>query len=76
MDIRIGVTYTPKEVAVELGDEADVDELRNRVEAALSGTDDVLWLQDRKGRHIAVPADKISYVEIGSAESDRPIGFG
>lgn len=76
MDIRIGVTYTPKEVAVELDDDADTAELKARVEAALSGSDQVLWLQDRKGRQIAVPADKISYVEIGSPESDRPIGFG
>lgn len=76
MDIRIGVTYTPKEVAVELDDNADTSELRARVDAALSGADKVLWLEDRKGRHIAVPADKISYVEIGSAEADRPIGFG
>lgn len=76
MDIRIGVTYTPKEVAVELGEDADPKTLKEKVEAALSGTDKVLWLEDRKGRHIAVPADKISYVEIGSAEADRPIGFG
>ena len=76
MDIRIGVTYTPKEVAVELGEDADPKTLKEKVEAALSGDDKVLWLEDRKGRHIAVPADKISYVEIGSAEADRPIGFG
>ena len=76
MDIRIGVTYTPKEVTVELADDADAATVRSSVEAALSGDEKVLWLEDRKGRHIAVPADKISYVEIGSAESDRPIGFG
>ncbi len=76
MDIRIGVTYTPKEVTVELADDADTAAIRSSVEAALGGDEKVLWLEDRKGRHIAVPADKISYVEIGSAESDRPIGFG
>jgi len=76
MDIRIGVTYTAKEVTVELPDDADTDAIRSSVEAALGGDEKVLWLEDRQGRHVAVPADKISYVEIGSAESDRPIGFG
>lgn len=75
MEIRIGVTYTPKEVTVELAEDADTAAVRAQVEGALSGAESVLWLEDRKGRHIAVPADKISYVEIGSAE-DRPIGFG
>lgn len=76
MDIRIGVTYTPKEVTVELADNVDVDEIRSKVEAALGGAEPVLWLEDKKGRHVAVPSEKISYVEIGSPQSDRPIGFG
>lgn len=75
MDIRIGVTYTPKEVTVELADEMDVATVKGKVEAALDGSEPVLWLEDKKGRHVAVPSEKISYVEIGSAE-DRPIGFG
>jgi hypothetical protein len=76
VDIRIGVTYTPKEVAVELSDDAKVDDVKALVSAALDGTSAVLWLEDRKGRQIAVPSDKISYVEIGSQDGDRPIGFG
>ena len=75
MEIRIGVTYTTKEVTVELDDDADAEALRAQVESALSGSAAVLWLEDRQGRQIAVPADKISYVEIGTKE-DRPIGFG
>jgi hypothetical protein len=35
-----------------------------------------LWITDKKGRDIAVPAAKIAYVEIGSADADRRIGFG
>jgi hypothetical protein len=76
MDIRIGVTHSPRELNLELADDTDRDDLRTRVEAALTGALDVLWLTDRKAREVAVPAAKIAYVEIGSADSDRRIGFG
>jgi hypothetical protein len=76
MDIRIGVTQSPREVTVEVADSTDRVELRTRVEAALSGAVDVLWLTDKKGRDIAVVASKIAFVEIGSAEAERRLGFG
>ena len=76
MDIRIGVTHSPRELNVELTDDTDRDDLRKRVEAALTGAVDILWLTDRKAREVAVPAAKIAYVEIGTADSDRRIGFG
>ena len=50
--------------------------LEAAIEAALSGAVDVLWLVDKKGRTVGVPAAKIAYVEIGSVEGDRRIGFG
>lgn len=74
MDVRIGVTQAPREITVEI-DDAARDDLRARVEAALSGATDVLWLDDRRGRQVAVPAAKIAYVELGSPE-ERRIGFG
>ncbi|MGI9606721.1 MAG: DUF3107 domain-containing protein [Acidimicrobiales bacterium] len=76
MDIRIGVTYTPKEVTLELGDDVDRAEVKAAIDAAIGGESKVLWLVDKKGREVAIPADKISYVELGSDEADRPIGFG
>lgn len=76
MDVRIGVTQAPREVSVELADDADRDGVRKQVEAALSGALDVLWLEDKKGRTIAVPAAKIAYVDIGSGDASRRIGFG
>jgi hypothetical protein len=36
----------------------------------------VLWLEDKKGRTVAIPAAKIAYVEIGSSDVNRRIGFG
>jgi hypothetical protein len=75
VDVRIGVTQAPRELNVEVAD-TDRDDLRARVEAALSGATDVLWLTDKRGRDIGVPSAKIAYVELGSADGDRRIGFG
>ena len=76
MDIRIGVTHSPRELNLELSDDTDRDELRTRVEAALTGAIDILWVTDRKSREVAVPTAKIAYVEIGTPDSERRIGFG
>ena len=76
MEIRIGVTYTPKEVALELAGDVKAEDIKASVAAALSGAEPVLWLTDRKGRQVAVPSDKISYVELGTEDDSRPIGFG
>ena len=76
MDVRIGVTYSPKEIDVELGDDADAAKLRTEIDGVLSGSDGVLWLTDRKGRQVGVPVAKVAYVEIGSPSDDRRIGFG
>lgn len=75
VDVRIGVTQAPRELNVEVAD-GDRDDLRSRIEAALAGASDVLWVTDKRGRDIAIPAAKIAYVEIGSADGDRRIGFG
>ncbi len=74
MDVRIGVTNNPKEIGLEMPDGTDVEALQAEVDKALSkGTP--LWLTDRKGRQVAIPADKIAYVELGRPD-DRRIGFG
>jgi hypothetical protein len=76
VDVRIGVTQAPREVSVEMAEDADREVVRKQVEAALGGAVDVLWLEDKKGRTIAIPAAKIAYVEIGSQDANRRIGFG
>ncbi len=76
MEIRIGVTYTAKEISLELADGASSASLKDAVDAALANESGVLWLEDKKGRQIGVPSDKIAYVEIGSEDASRPIGFG
>jgi hypothetical protein len=76
VDVRIGVTYSAKEIDVELGEEADATELRGQIDGVLGGGDGVLWLTDRKGRQVGVPVAKVAYVEIGSPHDERRIGFG
>ncbi len=75
MDVRIGVTYSPREIELQLAETVDRSEIKQRVEAVLGADDGVLWLEDRKGREVGVPAAKIAYVEIGSATESRPMGF-
>jgi hypothetical protein len=75
VDVRIGVTQAPRELTVDV-DDGDRDDLKAAVEAALSGASDVLWITDKRGRDVGVPAAKIAYVEVGSADGDRRIGFG
>jgi hypothetical protein len=76
VDVRIGVTQAPRELNIELADNAERDDVKARIEAALAGAADVLWLVDKKGKDIAVPAAKIAYVELGTADGERRIGFG
>ena len=77
MDVRIGVTQTPKEIELELDSDADGDRVVKDVEAALAKKDGgVLWITDRRGRRVGVPVDKVAYVEIGSPSEERKVGFG
>ena len=69
------MTQAPRELTVEVDDDTR-DDVKARVESALAGATDVLWIVDKRGRDIGVPAAKIAYVEVGSADGDRRIGFG
>ena len=75
MDVRIGVTYTGKELDIDLGDDADAEAVQADVDAAIGGKTAMLWLTDKKGRRLGVPTDKNAYVEIGSLDAERRIGF-
>lgn len=76
MDVRIGVTYSPKEIDLDMGDRVDRSSLHADIEAALAKESGVLWLTDKRGRQVAIPAGKVAYIEIDSPEDERRIGFG
>ena len=75
MDVRIGLTQTPKELEVQLDEGTDPADVRAQVDAAI-GEKATLWFTDKRGRQIGVPSEKLAYVEIGSPTEERRIGFG
>jgi hypothetical protein len=76
VDVRIGITHTPKELEVEMGDDADRDQVVSDIEKLLKTGDGVLWLTDKKGRRVGIPVVKVAYVEVGAPSSERRVGFG
>ena len=71
VDVRIGVTQAPRELTVEVPDD-ERDDVHAKVEAALSGATDVLWLIDKRGREVGVPSAKIAYIEVGTRRWRSP----
>lgn len=76
MDVRIGIAESPQIIEVEMDDDADRAALKSDVDAVLGGKSKILWLTDRKGKELAVPSEKIGFVEIGTSDAERKIGFG
>ena len=74
MEVKIGVSDSPRELVLQSTQTpAEVEDL---VTAAFAkGGPDVLSLADDKGRRFLVQTAKISYVEIGVADTRR-VGFG
>ena len=75
MEIRIGVTYSPKEIEIDLADDTSGDALVEQISASVGEEGTMLWLTDRKGRRVGIPTAKLAYVEIGAPRSDRRVGF-
>ena len=75
MVVRIGVIHTGKELELELADETDREGLQRQIEESLAASGGVLWLTDRRGRRVGVPAEKIAWVELGEDASGRRVGF-
>ena len=76
MDVRIGVTQHPREIEVEVADGTSADNLVAMVEAALAKPSGMLWLTDKRGRRVGVPAAKLAYVELDVGAETRRVGFG
>ena len=76
MDVRIGITQAPREIEVELADNISADELTAQIDAAVDKSAGMLWLTDKRGRRIGIPAAKLAYIELDTATENRRVGFG
>ena len=74
MNIRIGMTHTPKELEVELEDGSG-DDVVEEITKAVTEDTGVLWLTDRKGRRVGVVTAKVAWIEIGPETEGRRVGF-
>lgn len=71
MEVKIGIQQAPREVAFESA--SDPEELADAITSAWSANE-ILTLEDAKGRKIIVPTDKITYVELGAPKQSH-VGF-
>ena len=74
MEVRIGVVYTPREIVLDMAEDAET--VSNNIESALKDKTALLWLTDSKGKRVGIPLDKLAYVEVAGPDSDRKVGFG
>ena len=76
MIVRIGVAESVKELEIDLSDDIDHDTVKADVEAAVNAGAGLLWLTDRHGRQVGVPASRIAYIDLGETGRGPKIGFG
>lgn len=73
MEINVGVQFAPRELHINT--KASVEEIQKMVEEAFAGNGKLLWLLDESGKHVAIPLDKLAYVEVGSDKGSKSVGF-
>jgi hypothetical protein len=72
MEVKIGVQQAPRELSVEVDDDAEAVE--KAIRDALADEAGLLALTDNKGRKILVPTARLAYVELGSPSVGQ-VGF-
>jgi len=76
VDVRIGITQAPREIEVELAESTSADELVATIERAVESASAMLWLTDKRGRRVGIPAAKLAYIELDTGAETRRVGFG
>jgi Protein of unknown function (DUF3107) len=72
VEVKVGVADTARELLIN--SPQTPEEVEALVTDALKGSSGALTLTDDKGRRYVVPAARVAYVEIGTADSRR-VGF-
>lgn len=75
MITRIGVCDTSKELELDM-DDGMLESLKADFEAVISAATGVLWMTDRHGRQVGIPAERIAYIDLDEPGSGPKIGFG
>ncbi len=76
MDIRIGISDSPREMDLELPEGTTQEQFIESLEASISSGSSIVWIQDKKGHRLGVFVSKLAYVEVGATKEDRRVGFG
>jgi Protein of unknown function (DUF3107) len=74
MEVKLGVTYSPKELVVET--DKSPDDIAKLVDKALGDSNGVLWLSDVRGKRVGIPVSKLAYIELGEEGGAKRVGFG
>lgn len=72
MEVKIGVQHATRELVIDTDQSSD--DIEKTIAQVVAGDDQVLVLEDTKGRKVVVPADRLAYVEIGSPTVGQ-VGF-
>jgi hypothetical protein len=72
VEVKIGVTYAPRELLVET-DRTPEDIEKSLAKAIVDGG--LFSITDEKGARVVVPVDKLAYLEMAKP-NDRNVGFG
>lgn len=73
VEIRIGIVDSAKEISLEVDDKPEA--LIKKVEAAVNEEVGLLWITDRRGKQVGIPAKRFAYMEIDPESVSRSVGF-
>ena len=63
MIIRIGVGEAGKEIQLEMAEDTELSVLKSQIDNALEASSGTLWLTDKDGREVGVPASRITFID-------------
>ena len=58
-----------------MAEDTELSVLKSQIDNALEASSGTLWLTDKDGREVGVPASRITFIDIGSQSAPK-IGFG
>lgn len=75
MEVIFGIQARDGALHLNIPDDK-IDGLRKQLDEAFDGKgNQLLWVTDKDGREIALPTEKIAFVEFGADKVSRQVGF-